>query len=550
MSNTVAEHLVDALEELGVSIVFGLPGVHNLSLWDALRNSQIRLIGVRHEQTAVYAADGHARTSGELGVAITTTGPGAANAITATGEAWTCGSPVLVIATDIPSTLRSPGKYRGVLHETRDQASMFETVVKGTFVAGDPSAVAATLHRAAATALSGPTGPTYLEVPTDFFDIETEEAARPVPLAVPPIADDAEVARAAELLAAAERPIVWVGRGANAARAEVEEVAYRLGAPVIETYGARGLVSPEFPGRLGYPPHIQEVGDLWDEADAVLGVGTDFDAGMTQAWMMPRPASVVSINLLASEAEDGYDPDVVLVGDAAPTLRQLGAALPEATGENGAQAEVAAVRTAARTRLESEDPDPMGLMRDLEASVPADTSIAVDMCVAGYWLAAIRTFAEPRRFAFPIGWGTLGFGFPASIGIAISQQEPTLCICGDGGFLFAAGELAVLAETQPPLTVLLLDDGGYGMLRYDQQSEGRETFGVDLATPDYVALTESFGVQAERVADLGEPLRKALRRGLDERGPRLLVLEKALTPPETTSPRWYRKKRKLEVTAP
>ena len=129
MSNTVAEHLVDALEELGVSIVFGLPGVHNLSLWDALRNSQIRLIGVRHEQTAVYAADGHARTSGELGVAITTTGPGAANAVAATGEAWTCGSPVLVIATDIPSTLRKPGKYRGVLHETRNQASMFETVV-------------------------------------------------------------------------------------------------------------------------------------------------------------------------------------------------------------------------------------------------------------------------------------------------------------------------------------------------------------------------------------------------------------------------------------
>jgi acetolactate synthase-1/2/3 large subunit len=547
MSNTVAEHLVDALEELGVSIVFGLPGVHNLSLWDALRNSQIRLIGVRHEQTAVYAADGHARTSGELGVAITTTGPGAANAVAATGEAWTCGSPVLVIATDIPSTLRKPGKYRGVLHETRNQASMFETVVKETFVAGDPNAVAATLHRAAATALSGPTGPTYLEVPTDFFDIETDEAARPVPLAVPPLVEDADVARAAELLAAAERPIVWVGRGAAAARAEVEEVASRLGAPVIETYGARGLVSPEFPGRLGYPPHIQEVGKVWDEADAVLGVGTDFDAGMTQAWMMPRPATVVSINLLASEAEDGYDPDLILVGDSAPTLRQLAAALPERSGESSAAADVEAVRASVRTRLEAEDPEPMSLMSDLEATVPADTPIAVDMCIAGYWLAATRTFAEPRRFAYPIGWGTLGFGFPASIGIAISRQEPTLCICGDGGFLFAAGELAVLAETQPPLTVLLLDDGGYGMLRYDQQADGRETFGVDLATPDYVALAESFGVQAERVADLGEPLRKALSGGLDERGPRLLVLEKALTPPETTSPRWYRTKEKVEL---
>src|ERR671916_1539995 len=120
-----AEAVVSALEAAGVEVCFGLPGVHNLPLWDAVRRSAIRLVGVRHEQTAVYAADGYARATGRLGVALVTTGPGAANTLGAVGEAWASRSPILVIATDIPTGLRREGVYRGVLHETRDQADMF-----------------------------------------------------------------------------------------------------------------------------------------------------------------------------------------------------------------------------------------------------------------------------------------------------------------------------------------------------------------------------------------------------------------------------------------
>src|ERR671922_623212 len=127
---TGAEFLVQLLQERDVEVCFGLPGVHNLALWDALRDSPIRLVGVRHEQAAAYAADGYARATGKLGVALTTTGPGAANTLGAVGEAWAARSPILVIATDIPSTLRRPDTYRGVLHETTDQAAMFGPVVK------------------------------------------------------------------------------------------------------------------------------------------------------------------------------------------------------------------------------------------------------------------------------------------------------------------------------------------------------------------------------------------------------------------------------------
>src|SRR3954453_944568 len=130
---TGAHIVVGELERAGVEVCFGLPGVHNLALWEALRASSIRLVGVRHEQTAAYAADGYARAPGRLGGALTTTGPGAANTLGAVGEAWASRSPILVVATDIPSTLRREGVYRGVLHETDGQAAMFGPVTKASF---------------------------------------------------------------------------------------------------------------------------------------------------------------------------------------------------------------------------------------------------------------------------------------------------------------------------------------------------------------------------------------------------------------------------------
>src|SRR5689334_12793212 len=152
-----AERILTLLRDAGVEIVFGLPGVHNLALWEALRESPIRLVGVRHEQTAAYAADGYARATGRLGVALTTTGPGAANTLGAVGEAWASRSPVLVVATDIPSGLRRAGAYRGVLHECADQAAMFSPVVKSVHLATRAEEVADAAAAAVASALAAPT---------------------------------------------------------------------------------------------------------------------------------------------------------------------------------------------------------------------------------------------------------------------------------------------------------------------------------------------------------------------------------------------------------
>src|SRR3954466_14839855 len=174
---TGAQVIVAALEDAGVEVCFGLPGVHNLALWEALRSSPIRLVGVRHEQAAAYAADGFARATGRLGVALTTTGPGAANTLGAVGEAWASRSPVLVIATDIPSGLRRAGEYRGVLHETDGQAAMFAPVVKSTHLALSPDAVASAAAAAVSAAITAPTRPVYLEIATDLLAADVPIAA-------------------------------------------------------------------------------------------------------------------------------------------------------------------------------------------------------------------------------------------------------------------------------------------------------------------------------------------------------------------------------------
>jgi acetolactate synthase-1/2/3 large subunit len=160
---------VDALVAANVEIVFGLPGVHNLALWRSLSRSRIRLVTVRHEQAAAYAADGYARATGRVGVALTTTGPGAANTLGAVGEAWAGRSPVVVVATDIPSTLRRPGVYRGALHETVDQGSMFASVTKRVMHVRHADESGEVLSAALAEALSAPSRPVYVEVPTDFL---------------------------------------------------------------------------------------------------------------------------------------------------------------------------------------------------------------------------------------------------------------------------------------------------------------------------------------------------------------------------------------------
>ena len=537
---TGAQLIVDLLEERGVEVCFGLPGVHNLALWEALRGSSIRLVGVRHEQAAAYAADGYARASGRLGVALTTTGPGAANTLAAVGEAWASRSPVLVIATDIPSTLRRPGVYRGVLHETTDQAAMFAPVVKGAHRAlavGD-------VHWAASIALSDvltpPHRPVYLELATDLLGAPaSRDTVGYAPWSAPSPDDALEDAVAR--LAAAERPLLWAGTGARDAGEPVTRLAEQLAAPVIVTYGAAGLLPPTHPCLVGMPPHVEPAGSLWDEADLVLAIGSDLDGVQTQNFAMPQPPALVAVNLDAEDAAKNYRVDVLLEGDAAEVTAALVDRLPDGGELHPLAERLHAVRARACSQL---DERALRFLDAVHFALPKDAVVVADMCIPGYWLAGFHTPPAPRRLQIPLGWGTLGYAFPAALGAALAGAGPAVAIAGDGGFLFACGELATMAQERIPLTVVIVDDGGYGMLRYDQDLHGDERYGVDLATPDFAALATAFGIRAETVDGLDDAFGEALARHVAEPEPSVLVARTPdpLVPPPNTSPNWYRRR--------
>ena len=554
---TGADLLVAALLAADVEIVFGLPGVHNLALWKSLARSPIRLVTVRHEQAAAYAADGYARTTGRVGVALTTTGPGAANTLGAVGEAWAGRSPVVVVATDIPSTLRRPGVYRGVLHETVDQAAMFVPVTKKVMHVRRVDQAGAVLSAALADASSAPSRPVYVEVPTDFLSAAVETGATPRAKATPgqpsltssgpeqpgpEQPDQADLDAALAILDRCERPLIWVGGGAVAsgAAAEVSLLAERLVAPVITTYQARGILGRDHPCAVGVPPHVPAAGRLWDEADVVVAIGTDFDGMMTQNWRMPAPEQLVVVNVDADDGAKNYEPDVLIRSDAREATRILAGRVRQRDGIEALDRRLTALREEVRDDLVADNAEAVGFLDAFDTAVPRDCVVVADMCIPGYWLAAFHPLSGPRHLAYPVGWGTLGFAFPASIGAALGASDPVVVVSGDGGFLFACGELATVAQEKVPLTIVIVDDGGYGMLRYDQRHAGETTFGVDLLTPDFVQLARSFGLEAEEVSGLGKEFGIALDGHIRRSSPSVLVARASLDPPPTTSPRWYR----------
>jgi acetolactate synthase-1/2/3 large subunit len=325
------------------------------------------------------------------------------------------------------------------------------------------------------------------------------------------------------------------------AGAAVAQLAERLAAPVMTTYLGRGLIPPTHPCAVPGTPHAREVGALWDEADVVIGIGSDFDGLMTQNWLMPQPPTLIAINLDEADASKNYAPQITLVGDARDVLEQLLPHVAQRAGIEATRSRLAAIGEALSTSIATEDPDAYRFLEIMERALPADTVVVVDMCIPGYWIGGFRHVPAPRKLAYPLGWGTLGFGFPASIGASLANAGPTVCVTGDGGFLFACGELATVAQEKVPLTIVLVDDGGYGMLRFDQVRVGDEPFGVDLVGPDFEAMARSFGISASTIEGFGPEFESALADSIRSGEPRMIVVTAALNPPPNTSPRWYRR---------
>lgn len=534
---TGAQALVAQLEALGVEVIFGIPGVHNLAIFDALRASSIRTVLVRHEQTAAYAADGYARATGRLGVCVTTTGPGAANTAAAMGEARASRSPLLHISTQIASELLEGRGGRFSLHESPHQRALMDTVSTWSGTVARPEAIPSMVQRGAQEAFVGRRGPVFLEIPHDYLDAPV--SWKPKALSTRTLAPDMRsLERAAKVLRDAKQPIIWVGGGAVSSGADgvLRKMSEVLDAPVVSTFAGKGLMPPQHPLWVGFPPHQPEVSKLIESSDAILIVGSDLDGMNTQGWRLALPRPRVSINTLAQDARRNYASDVIIEGDALRTLEMLLPMLAvraEGAGaKRAARARTAAERALARSK---EFAKPYAFVRAVESALPPDVMVVADMAIGGYWMAAYHRAAAPRSFAYPLGWGTLGFALPAAVGAAATGR-PTLAVLGDAGLMFAPGELATAVQERLPLVVLCVNDEGYGMLRFDERERFGAEFASDLHTPDLVAMAKSFGAKARRCEpdDIATALRWAFKQGC----PVLVEVRARFAPPLTTSPRW------------
>lgn len=543
MSRTVAEEIAETLAEIEVGVVFGMPGVHNLSLFEALDRSSIRTVVVRHEATAAYAADAVGRLTGRPGVCLTTSGPGAANAVTGMGEAQASRSPMVHLTTTV-ARRHLGGASRGVLHEHAHQRRIFEPVSKSSRHVDNGQAAGSAIREALQTAATSPQGPTYLEIPTDLLDQEASPA-QPLPIRgqTDPDPPAEELRSLASFLAVAERPAIWVGSGGAACGGAVTTLAERLQAPIVLTHSAkrRWSASPH-PLVLMHPPHEPAVARLLEQSDAVLVLGSDLDGMMTQEFRLPL-TGIARVDI-APERAGGISPYVsarAIVGSTATVVNALLDLLPRRDPGRGPELVEESDR-AARRMLEAEPEASAGLayVGALDnALADRGATVVCDMAVSGYWTGGYLPLRGSRRVLYPLGWGTLGFAIPASVGAAsVAKARSTVAVCGDGGSLMSIGELATLAQERLDVTVIVHNDSAYGMLRYDQERRFGRSFAVELESPDFVGLARSFGLGARR-ADIGDgTFEDALTEALDSAGPSLIEVGGSLTPPRVTSARW------------
>ena len=514
--------IIEVIKNYGVDAVFGIPGTHNLEFYRPLAEFGIRAVTSRHEQGAGYAADGWSLQTGKPGVVITTSGPGLLNALSAAGTAYAESRPMIILA---------PGPARGrefadvgTLHETKDQLSAAAAIVeRATRVQSAGEAVAA-VHDAFELFATTRPRPVYIEVPLDLLEevigdevTSAELAVREVPVVAAP---DAEmVAAAAAMLVRAEAPVILAGGGSRGAGAELLALAERLGAPVVTTLNAKGVLDERHPLSLGANLRLAAARNRARDADVLLVVGSKL--GEAELWVdsLEARGRVIRIDLLDSQIHKNQPADIGIVADAAVALAAVNDAL-DTYGVAGreAAAGVASARSAVRAESAELDPVNTELGELIAAVIPERAIVTTDSSQIAYWgLLNAITAREPNSTPYMGTYATLGYGLPAAIGARIAAPErPVFTVLGDGALMFSMQEFITVVEQGIDVTVIVVDNGGYAEIQQNEADVGIAPVGVVLTQPDWAAVATAFGGGGHRVtnaAELATAVDAALSRG-------------------------------------
>jgi acetolactate synthase-1/2/3 large subunit len=502
-----ARLLVSTLERLGVEVVFGYPGGAIMPVYDALAGSKLRHILVRHEQAAAFAADAYARRSGKVGVCMATSGPGATNLITGIANAMMDSIPIVCITGNVAQGVMGTDAFQEI-----DILGVTLPIVKHSILVRDPADVPAAVEEAFHIAASGRPGPVLIDLPKDVQVGQTsEDFGFHIPNAVTPIDHDA-IARAAEMIRAAERPLIYVGGGVKIGRAteQLRTFADQTGIPSISTLNALGTIptdAPGFQGMLGMHG-TRAANEAVQEADLLIVFGARFDDRATGKLAEFAPhARVVHFDIDASEIGKLRETHVAVTGEIAPGIEALTAHLsgtPLAIDPWMIRCDTRVRRTAFRYEdAPGEGVYAPALLKAISEAAGDDFVAACDVGQHQMWAAQHCRFAKPEAHITSGGLGAMGFGLPAGIGAKLSDPDATVVVvAGDGGFMMNVQELATLRRYGVAVKVLLLDNSSLGLVRQWQELFFDGNYSeIDLSdNPDFVKVAEAFGVEAFRIS--------------------------------------------------
>jgi acetolactate synthase-1/2/3 large subunit len=532
MQKKLGNYLIESLEARGVRHVFGIPGVHNLELYRGLAASGIRHITGRHEQGLGFMADGYARVTGRPGVCFTITGPGLTNIATAMGQAYGDSIPLIVISSE--NRQDEMGTGGGFLHELPDQLGIAAKVSVSAERVTSAAMLPAALARAFAAASGARPRPAYLEIPRDV--LAADAGGLPVPTSGTPGVADARAAAAPQLVAEAARrlgqarsPVILAGGGAIGAATEIRKLAETIGAPVIMSINARGLLPPEHPLGVSLSASMAPIRALIGAADAVLAVGTELgmtDYDMYSVGGFPPMQQLIRIDIESEQLPRNFQPALGLAGDAQATLRALlGQGVGQAQPQRAAAAAANAARACAEARalLSGAMQREIGFLEVIRRLLPSAILVgdSTQPVYAGNLGFAAAT--PGSWFNSATGYGTLGYALPASTGAGLGAPDrPVVCLVGDGGLQFSLGELAVPRDVGAWSAIVVWNNHGYGEIKNSMLAVGIEPEGVDVRPPDLVALAAAYGY-GHRAIDSLESLERALREFATRR--QVLMLE-------------------------
>ncbi len=521
MKMTGGEAVYQTLLAAGVDHVFGIVSVHNIPIYDAiLQGGGITTVDVRHEQGALHAADGYSRATGKLGVAITSTGPGATNGMTGLFEAGFASSRVLMITGQTETG--HYGKGKGVLHEAENQLPMLRTVARSVASPRRTAEIAPALTNVIRDIMTGRPQPGAIEIPVDLQYGTAETDIEEAITGTTDGPDKSAVKAAADVIASGRKRVIIAGGGVIRAEASDALLAFAesLDAPVFTTTNGRGAISEEH--SLSAGTFLMQCREAIADADVVIAVGTRFQGGATGNFSLEMPGKLVHIDADPHMVGLNYVADAPVVGDAHQCL----SALSDFNFEQGDPEFRAAVQSAAgdarRAVRDRMGPDFEAIMDTIRAELPDEGHIVRDATVPAYvWGNTLIPIRQPRTSHHSTS-AAIGPGLPLAIGTSLGSGAKSIVIQGDGGFMLNLSELATAVQYQVPVVICVFNDKGYGVLRRIQAArfEGRTT-GVDLATPDFVKVAEAMGMKGIHVEG-ASGFREAFQEAMAASGPVLL----------------------------